>query len=227
MLSFALITEGITDQIVIERIMSVILERESGLEIELNRLQPLSDESDRGRQAVDEFGGFENLLDYCSNTEKMAEALEFNQYLVIQVDTDRCEHRSFGLALNKAGREVETEELISDVKRCLIEKITPDFYNKHQDRIIFGVSVHSTECWLLPFFSNRRVDQDRKLSCQEQLNRALNTANITYSKNGPGYDDLCKVLKKPNELRKTAELNVSLNHFIETLDSFQPFNVEL
>lgn len=185
MLSFALITEGITDQIVIERLVSIILECESDFEVEINRLQPLCDENDRSKQAENSFGGFENLLAYCADPSKMADALEFNQYLIIQVDTDRCEHPGFGLALNKGGREVSTEELINDVKSSLIEKITPEFYNEHQNRIIFGVSVHSTECWLLPFFSNKRVDQDRRLSCETHLNRALNLSNTAYAKDGP------------------------------------------
>jgi hypothetical protein len=227
MLSFALITEGITDQIVIERLVSIILERESGLEVEINRLQPLCDESDRSRQAEDAFGGFENLLQYCADTAKITEALEFNHYLIIQVDTDRCEHPKFGLSLNKGGQEIGTKELISDAKKSLIEKITLEFYSKHKDRIIFGVSVHSTECWLLPFFSSREVDRDRKMSCETHLNRALNVSNTAYIKNATGYNKLCSGLKKPNDIRRAASLNESLNDFIFTLDSFQPFDFEL
>ena len=74
MVSFGLVSEGPSDQIVIENILFGLFKNP---DLAINRLQP------KPREA----GNWVKVLDYCSSSE-FKSALTFNDYLIVQIDTD-------------------------------------------------------------------------------------------------------------------------------------------
>ncbi|MFJ4249330.1 hypothetical protein [Pseudomonas sp. NPDC089741] len=223
--AFALVTEGITDQVLVESLVTTILEDEYGIEVDINVLQPLLDETDNARQKKESFGGFEKVLDYCSDQEKIQDALAFNNYLIIQIDTDSCEHPAFGLNLYRDGSELSPRELVTDVTNLLISRISTQFYSQYNNRIIFAITVHSTECWLLPFYNTKGTCKTK--NCQQHLNNELNKQNISYNKDGPIYRKLCKPALKLKNIDAAARYNSNLGDFIGHLKSFAPFQVTI
>lgn len=76
MLSFALVTEGLTDQIIIKNILFGFF---NDPDIDINPLQPLRDETDRNRAISP--GNWYKVLEYCSS-ENFRGAFQFNNYVV-------------------------------------------------------------------------------------------------------------------------------------------------
>jgi hypothetical protein len=227
MATFALVSEGITDQVVIEHLIYGIVEDGHDEEVYFTILQPLRDETDKSRQLRESYGGWENVLEYCTKTELLLEALSTNQYLIIQIDTDCCEHPAFGLSFHKNGTETTPVDLATEVKNVLINKLTADFYNRFQDRIIFAVAVHSTECWLLPFYGTTASAKVKIKSCEHKLTSELAKLNITFVKDHPRFSIISKPLAKSKLINKNKAANSTLHAFVEDIASLAPYSASL
>ena len=216
--SFALITEGITDQIIIANILYGFFDDP---DLDINPLQPLLDETDSNRTISP--GNWHKVLQYCSS-EIFRGAFQLNDYLIIQIDTDVSV--LYGVSeRDQAGNELSVDDLIARVKLVLINRIGLDFYEKFKTRIIFAIAVHSIECWLLPLF----YDDTRKSkikNCLESLNRELvkqksfsidpnNKHHRYYERASDGYS-------KHKKLMTFYKSNPSLNTFIRSLEESVP-----
>jgi hypothetical protein len=85
MARFGLITEGITDQIVIEYILAGFY---NSPDIQVDALQPLRDETDEN--LAKNAGNWHKVFEYCEAKE-FREAITENgeeYFLIIQIDTD-------------------------------------------------------------------------------------------------------------------------------------------
>src|SRR4051794_28026303 len=107
--TFALISEGLTDQFVIERLVEVICSANFDEGVDINPLQPLRDVTDA---VTAPHGGWELVLEYCDNG--VGDALAANDYIVIHLDTDQGDHPNFGVALTDEGSDRPFCELIAD-----------------------------------------------------------------------------------------------------------------
>ena len=168
--SFALVTEGITDQIVIENILFGFFDDPN---IDINPLQPLRDETDRNRAITP--GNWHKVLEYCSS-EEFRSAFQFNDYVIVQIDTDVA--ADYGVSgRNEEGIEFSDEEMYRRVREKLIAQIGPEFYDNYAIRILFAVSVQSIECWLLPLFfiDNKK---SKTVNCLNTLNQGLKTKKL-------------------------------------------------
>ena len=87
MVSFALITEGITDQAVIENILIGCFDDPI-----VNPIQPLRDATDK--QAT--HGGWELVLEHL-RSPGLNQALQFNDFVIVQLDTDVSEEHHYDL----------------------------------------------------------------------------------------------------------------------------------
>ncbi|MBF6034008.1 phage tail protein [Pseudomonas sp. P155] len=217
--SFALVTEGITDQVVIERIIYTVIESTLGEEADINVLQPLRDATDVARQARDSFGGWEKVLEFCSNNEKLTEALEYNEFLVIQIDTDCCAHENFNVPYFKDGTELSAEQLASDVEKFIGSKLTEDFLDKFGHRVIFAIAVHSTECWLIPFYTGLKRDKSKLKSCETHLKKALAKSDIRHEKTFQCYNSLSNCFNKNRDINDAKAFSRTLEIFIDSLTS--------
>ncbi len=218
MTTFGLITEGITDQ---EVITNILFGYYDNPDLDITELQPLKDETDSKKSA--NFGGWGNLLEYCKS-KKFREAFQAISYIIIQIDTDICEE--YGVPKNEAGKTLSPEELVSKVTEKFIAQIGIDFYEKVAERIIFAVSVHSIECWLLPiYFPNDKAKKGKTVNCLDTLNLALSKKeSFTIDKSHKNFDYYAKIstiFSKNKELKKYYPHNPSFAIFIQKLDDLQ------
>lgn len=96
----------------------------------------------------------------------------------------------------------------------LIKKIGTENYTNNEDRFIFAISVHSLECWIMPFHLNKQ--KSRIKSCEKHLNRSLTKNGVAFSKDYDCY----KKLAKPIKGRKLVSLvgsGDSLGFFLSSL----------
>jgi hypothetical protein len=209
MISFALVTEGITDQAVLETILCGYY----GEEPDINPLQPLRDATDESRQSEGSFGGWEKVFEYCGLGD-LQDALAFNDYLIIQVDTDCGEHPRFGVPLTSGGKDRPEIDIIDDVRKVLVSKLGDDFYQEFQDQILFAISVHSLECWLLPLHANTPKASSQTKSCANRLGRA---ARIELGKDYQAYKTLSRGYGKKAAIEKARQCSASFDVFLSSL----------
>ena len=161
MAKFGLATEGITDQIVIENILCGFYKDLEDDEIQA--FQPAYDETTK-KQKEEQFGGWEMLLEYLSEKRFRDDVLN-SEYVIVQIDTDICEHKNFDV--KKDTSCVVT--FIESIKTKLISSIDKNesFYESNKEKIIFAISVHELECWLLPICKNFK--NEKITGCFEAL----------------------------------------------------------
>jgi len=205
MLTFGLACEGVTDQAVLENILCGFY-KDNNLRNEIKVFQPLFDETQK-KQKEGEFGGWEELLRYLS-TKKFRESVINTKFMIIQIDTDISEHINFGVSQ----QNLSTEALISKVIERLITQIDSkkEFYSKYKEKIIFAISVHSLECWILPLYKSSKNEKIN--GCFEALQR-----EISINKNYIEYDKITKLFRKNKELNKVLSKNSSFQIFIDKL----------
>lgn len=217
--SYALVSEGITDQVILEKIIYTVIESITELEPDITILQPFRDATDNARQAKESFGGWEQVLEFCENPSKLTEALAFNDFLVIHIDTDCCEHKNFGIPLHQNGIEVSVDNLISNVREFIIKKLTTEFFSTYSGRVIFAIAVHSTECWLIPAHETQPDKKNRIKSCEHHLKRSLTKAGHDYQKTYDTYYSLSSCFNKIKNINSHRQHNRSLDVFISDLEA--------
>ena len=207
MAKFGLATEGITDQIVIENILCGFYKDLEDDEIQA--FQPAYDETTK-KQKEEQFGGWEMLLEYLSEKRFRDDVLN-SEYVIVQIDTDICEHKNFDV--KKDTSCIVT--FIESIKAKLILSIDKNvpFYETNKEKIIFAISVHSLECWLLPICKDLKVE--KITGCFEALQRECN--GIKVEKNYSTYDKLSRVFLKNKDLLKISSKNSSFDIFIKLL----------
>lgn len=212
--SFALVTEGLTDQIVIENILVGFFNDPN---LEINPLQPLRDETDRNRAIT--AGNWYKVLEYCSS-EEFRGAFQFNDYVIVQIDTDVA--ADYGVSdRDEEGVELSTEAIIERVKTLLVEHIGQEFHGNYAPRILFAISVQSTECWLLPlFFTDNR--KSKTVNCLDTLNQGLKTKKPYFidpkNKNPRYYDNISSEYTKHKKLMQLHTSSPSLEAFVHELE---------
>jgi len=209
MAKFALACEGITDQIVIENILCGFYKDFDDLDEEIQPLQPPYDATTQ-KQKEGEFGGWEMLLEYLSEKRFRDDVLN-SEYVIVQIDTDISEHPNF----NVLQHNLSIEELIIKVIERLTTQIDSkkEFYKEHKEKMIFAISVHSLECWILPLYKSAK---NEKISgCFEALQRE--SKKIKVLKNYTAYDKFSQPFLKHKELMKIVSQNSSFQIFINRL----------
>lgn len=230
MVDFALITEGKTDQAVLENILYGYFGEDN---IDVNPLQPRTDktgtfylksqsENDSERN---EYGTWGNVFWYC-RSELFRSVFQNNDLVIIQIDTDVSEQEGFNVSqtfINSDGdRQIfSLEELIQKVKERIISEIEETAYQKFKDRIFFAICVDSIECWLLPiFYSDEDPKAAKTQGCLEALNRQLRSKNIrgiSTSKSVIKYAELSREYSKKKKLMQKGIKNPSLKIFLDSL----------
>lgn len=216
MTTFGLITEGKTDQIVIENIL-VGYFRDPDLAV--NWLLPLRDETDKHR--AENFSNWYKVFEYC-RSQTFKEAFPFNDYIIIQIDTDVSEEKGFDIPKFEHGQERSPETLIASVIDKFKVLMGEAFYEAHQSQIIFAIAVHSIECWLLPLYYANKTKAKTK-NCLDTLNRQLKKADgfrINSSQKNPRYyETISKKYCKHKTLMDLYKANPSLRIFIEAIEA--------
>src|SRR5256885_16999826 len=100
MTTIGLITEGVTDQKVIQAILDGFFDPE---DVEIRPFLPIYDST--SQHQVESYSNWQLVLDYCSS-QRFREALPFVDYLVVQIDSDKCDDPKFGVPKVRDGTSV-------------------------------------------------------------------------------------------------------------------------
>lgn len=118
----------------------------------------------------------------------------------------------------KMEKKLLPEELIEKVIVKLVNSIGELYYQTNYNKIIFAISVHSTECWLLPLYYTDNK-KSKLVNCLETLNQAINKKEkFTIDKNAKNpeyYEFISKKYCKYKALIKHYKENPSLKIFID------------
>jgi hypothetical protein len=211
-LKFGIIAEGPTDQKVIESILlGYFADQED--EPAVNYVEPPRPEVP---------GGWANVFSSLKLT-RHEEALQFNDFLVIHIDTDVQEEPGFDVPRRAGGKELSVSDRIDRVIARLKTEIAAEFYHAYAHRILFAIAVDSIECWLLPLLYDKKKAAKTN-GCLESANRALRKINKDALSAGEkkffhAYEKASSGYRKRKTLIDLRGKNPSLELFIKQLDA--------
>ena len=165
---FAVVSEGVTDQAVLHRILLTYFKTpdfEPGVVFEQPRLDATGEAQWRGH------GTWLNVFRYLED-KLYREAFQTSRYLVVQIDSDCSEMEGYGVLQSVDGRSATVTELVEAVARRFCEIIGAADLADYEGRFIFAVCVCEMECWLLPLWTSGE-GAARTANCLFALNRAL------------------------------------------------------
>lgn len=221
-MDIGLISEGPTDHGVIENMLCGMLNKDDPGDF-IQQLQP----NNADAQTYGD-GGWYQVFDYIGKADFRG-AFGFLDYLVIQIDTDVAGEKHFDVDLrDDSGKTLKCAMTIAQrVKQRLIEqinKVEPQFYQQHSERIIFAISVHSIEIWLFKHFYNK-VDKNQQINSGERLlAQCLAKKGKKYTqffdkqgliKNYDNYVELSEDFYKPKTASKAIKQLVSKDKSFE------------
>lgn len=214
--SFGLIAEGPTDHAVLENIL-VGHFNDPGLTV--RPLQPLLDSTDAAQRQ----GGWTQVLAYCQSS-LFQSAFDQNDYLVVQLDTDRLNEKPFELDL-KLPPETLVDQVVEKIEGLMVASFEDGFLESYRDRILFAVAVDELECWLLPLFYEDK-NASATNNCLHKLNTQLakqkQTAINPQAKNPKHYDQLSRPFCRLKSLRAASSKNPSFQIFMANLSQHLP-----
>ncbi len=218
MQDFALVTEGVTDQAIIENLLIGYFQ-EAGREPDVNRAQP---------EPHDPHGGWSLVFRFLEQRKYRA-ALSTNRYVIIHVDTDV--YREYEVKWTEGTDPEASEELVRCVVARLVEKIDPEDWAAYSGRFSFAIAVHSTECWVLTQWSQKPSDDRKIANCLETLGKIPNLRDelsakgfkwmTSNDKEPRTYQYASKGFKKRKAVMEAGGRNVSLGLFLRELDGRQ------
>ena len=216
--TFALVTEGGTDQAILKNILNGLAIRITGDELDWSASRP---EVSAGKQTTS--GGWERVFEFIENQELFTDMLLRNNCVVIHIDTDCATHKNFGIELHQGGERRPTQDIIKDIKTLMSSKMSEELINSFQHKILFAIAVHSTECWLLPLYGKRRTPSNEQ-NCERKLAVELSKKNDTRRylinkemkliKDFSIYDELSSPYYEEIDAREVCIHNESLEQFI-------------
>ena len=212
---FAIVAEGITDQIVLRNILSAWFhEREDEPMVTFE--QPPNDAT--GGSAVPAHGGWTLLLDYFQKG-KFIEALQTNTYLVAQIDTDIA--GDCGVPHDEDGAR-----MVASFIAKLRDHVPPAIWEAHGHRFLFAIGHASLECWLLPLVEEKNKPAKRKktVNCDRAINEAQKRADeepigTEEHKFPERYDRLSRGYAKRADVVAASDYNAGFKRFVEQLQA--------
>jgi hypothetical protein len=211
MKTFALITEGITDQAILENILDGV----SGGTAFTRPLRPLRDETDLNRVAECEFSNWELVLEYLKS-DAILDAIQTNDYVVIQIDTDQCEHTNFGVSLHDQGKMKNIQDIVDECKAKILSLLNPAFPPSEMFRLLCAIPVLSSECWLLSLVDSNHIHSEKlALSCENRLSNFLKRKNDSLTKEYEKYLKISSNFRKLKTLNTVADKTPCLKMFLD------------
>lgn len=216
MLKFGVIAEGPTDQTVIENILLGYFEDQAN-ELFVQHIQP-------PRPLTETPAGWGHVFKSLERKDYEG-ALQFNDYLVIQIDTDVQEEPGFDVPRRESGIELLLPLRVDRVVARLKRDIHDAFYQANEHRILFAVAVDTIECWLLPLLYGGKKAA-KTTGCLESANQALRKADedalsAGVSKFIRAYEKASRGYRKRKTLVELRNRNPSLELFIKQLDALR------
>jgi len=208
-MTFGLITEGPTDQVVIRHLLAKYF---SDPNIDTRPVQPNTDSTDEENHR----GGWGRVFKYCSS-EDMGIALQGYDHVVIQIDTDVCE--DYGVPKREGDTDLTGDQIIERTKALIIGRIGKELYEQYGRKIIFAISYDSIECWLLPLYYTNN-NKSKTTNCCDTLNQELRKEDFTIDCSGKKvlyHNKVCRKIKSKEQIESISEHNTSFRQFIQYL----------
>jgi hypothetical protein len=212
-MEIGIISEGESDQIVIEAIVQKTFESK---DIILDPLQPKPNEP----------GGWPLVINYCRSNE-FKEAFPFKDIIIVHIDVDVLKGpdipKDFNLQLNS----LSIEETFHYIKSFLIKTIG-EFYESQRDKIVFAIAINQIECWFLPvYFPNKSTICNKITGSIRQLNTVLPSQEGFYldAKEPEYFRKISKRFFEKGVVNHCAKTNESFNLFYQQLISLKPTKV--
>ncbi len=170
---FAIVGEGVTDQIVLRNILLGYFQDHDPEPLIVFEQPPLDTTGAAGLPHPP--GGWTLVVQYL-RARKYLQALQLNRYLVIQIDTDIAS--DLGVTRTPAASDEEFIELIVE-KLC--SYIADEDLASVRERLLFAVGFDEIECWLLPLVFDRseKTSLAKTTGCLEAIDRKLKKLNET------------------------------------------------
>ena len=226
MVSIGLICEGVSEINVMTRIISKYL----GDEVFVNPIEPET-KRENGVLVQNGYGGWQQVLSHC-NDETVERILEYNDYLVIQIDTDASIQAGYDVApVDENGRPKDVVVYFQDIKNRLLANISDVIQAKYEGRIVFAICMNEIECWLLPLYYSDK-NRCKTNNCIHTLNQALTKKNVggipDTDKNSPNarrvYDKILKNLKNKKSIQDCAQYHYGFNELTKQLDKIELYD---
>ena len=212
MTTIGILSEGVTDQAVIKQVLlGYFADQGEALDaLEINSFFP----PEVPLPGEPQEGGWTVLKRRLQDGHHL-QALAFNDYLVIHIDTDVCDHTGYDISR----KGLDPAQLREAAKACLVEWMGADFHARHGHRVLFAIAVDTIECWLLPLLEGKRAKQSKTTGCDKAANAALKRAgrdSLDRSKLHRYAEEAAPYRKRKTLLTK-GPLNPSLGAFLDEL----------
>lgn len=218
MADFAIVAEGITDQIVLKNIILAYYDEREPEPLIAFEQPPLDTTGTAGLPHA--AGGWTLVVRYLSE-RKYRQALQFNQYVVVQIDSDiaaelgvprplGCSDEAFiELIINKLSAHIDSADLV-DVR----------------GRLLFAIGFDEIECWLLPLIFDRSDKSmlAKDTGCLEAINHKLRRLNeeplstVSEGKDPMRYRRISSRYRRRRQVENAAT-NPGLANFLQQLAS--------
>lgn len=223
MKTIGLICEGVSEINIVTRIVSKYMDDN----ISIRAIEPET-KTENGCLVQNGYGGWQQVLRHC-NDETVERILEYNDYLLIQIDTDTANQQGYDVNTQDANGQLKTPEVLyKDVKARLLANISAEVQEKYQGRIMFAICMNEIECWLLPLYytNNNRC---KTQNCVYTLNQALGKKNIggipEKDKNDPYarivYGKILKNFKNKKTIQDCAQYHYGFQELAKQLDAVE------
>jgi hypothetical protein len=215
-LTFGVIAEGPTDQTVIENILLGYFEEQED-EPDIRYIQP-------PRPLTKTPAGWGHVFKSLERKDYEG-ALQYNDYLVIHIDTDVQEEPGFDVPRQEKGKNLSVSDRVDRVIARLTQDIDVRFSQANAHRILFAIAVDTIECWLLPLL-HRNKKAAKTTGCLESANQALRKADRDALSAGENkfiraYEKAASDYRKRKTLIELHGKNPSLELFIKQLETLQ------
>lgn len=205
-MEIGIISEGFTDQIVLENILIGFFDNKN---LPVNYLQPLPNTT----------GNWDKVYKYCQSDD-FKQALQYNDLLIVQIDTDFMQRAEVSENYRIALQGLSTIDIVTAMTQQLVQLIGNDFYLNNKNRIVFAICVDCIECWLLPIYYPSLPKIAAKTSgCLDTLNKVLPQQEgfSIDAKKANYYQKVSKYFQKQKNLLTYSGKNPSFEAFITNL----------
>lgn len=221
MRTIGLICEGVSEINIMTRILSKYLDDD----VIVNPIEPET-KTENGYLVQNGYGGWQQVLAHC-NDETVEKILDFNDYLLVQIDTDASIQKGYDVTpMDENGNPKEVSVFFQDVKNRLLANISEEVQEKYEGRILFAICMNELECWLLPIYYSNNI-RCKTNNCLYALNQALGKKNLggipekdkncAFARNV--YHKILKNFKNKNSILDCAQYHYGFLELTKQLDA--------
>jgi hypothetical protein len=218
MVGFAIVAEGITDQIVLKNIILAYYDDREPEPLIVFEQPPLDTTGTAGLPHP--AGGWTLVVRYLRE-RKYRQALQLNQYVVIQIDSDIAAELGVPRP-SGCSDEAFIELIINKLCACIDGADLPEV----RERLLFAIGFDEIECWLLPLIFDRSDKSmlAKDTGCLEAINhklRRLNEAPLSTAGDGKDPTRYMRISSRYRRRRQVedAATNPGLANFLQQLAS--------